>query len=121
MAGDDVASFLSVALNRGEKTEIPVEVRFLKSQRSLEMGGPGTPLKTLKLPDGINIGEIYPVLPGEPQTDRSTLLMPGAPFPRLAIELTSEGGGKRTVRIDPTTGTPIIDQPVPPPTEAPGK
>jgi len=121
MAGDDVASFLSLAMNRVEKTETPVEVRFLKSQRTLEMGGPGTPLKTLKLPDGINIGEIYPVAPGEPQTERSTLLLPGAPFPRLTIVLTSEGGGRRAIRIDPATSTPIIDEQVAPQPEAAAK
>lgn len=121
MAGDDVASFLSLAMNRVEKTESPVEVRFLKSQRTIEMGGPKTPLKTLKLPDGIGIGEIYPVFPGEPQAERSTLLMPGAPFPRLIIELTSEGGGRRSIRIDPATGTPIIDQPARLQTETAGK
>jgi len=121
MAGDDVASFLSLAMNRVEKTESPVEVRFLKSQRTIEMGGPNTPLKTLKLPDNIGIGEIYPVVPGEPQNERSALLMPGAPFPRLTIELTSDGGGKRTVRIDPATSTPIIDESAHPQTEAAGK
>ena len=33
MAGDDVASFLSFAMNRVEETEFPVEVRFLNAQR----------------------------------------------------------------------------------------
>lgn len=121
MAGDDVASFLSLAMNRVEKTESPVEVRFLRSQRVIEMDGPATPLKTLNLPDGIGIGEISPEVEGEPQTERSALLMPGAPFPRMTVELTSVGGGRRAVRIDPTTSTPIIEEPARPQTEGAGK
>jgi prepilin-type N-terminal cleavage/methylation domain-containing protein len=110
MAGDDLASFLSLAMNRVEKLEAPVEVRFLRSQRKVEMAGPNMPVRTLQLPENIGLGEIYPVVPGEPQGDRSVLLMPGAPFPRLSIELTSRSGGKRLVRIDPVTGTPVIDE-----------
>jgi prepilin-type N-terminal cleavage/methylation domain-containing protein len=121
MAGDDVASFLSLAMNRVEKTEFPVEIRFLKAQRTIEMSGPHTPLKTLKLPDGIGIGEIYPVAPGEPQAERSALLMPGAPFPRLVVELTSTGGGRRAVRIDPATSTPVIEESARPQMESTGK
>ena len=121
MAGDDVASFLSLAMNRVERVETPVEVRFLKSQRKIEMSGPNTPLKTLQLPDGISIGEIYPVELGEMVADRSALLMPGAPFPNLTIELTSQGGGKRAVRIDPATSTPVIDENARPQAEAAGK
>ncbi len=121
MAADDLASFLSLAMNRVEKLEAPVEVRFLKAQRKVEMDGPNTPLKTLQLPDGISIGEIYPIPPGEALNERSALLMPGAPFPRLTIELTSQGGGKRTVRIDPATSTPIIDEFVRPQTESAAK
>jgi len=115
MAGDDVSSFLSLAMNRVERTESPVEVRFLRSQRALEMGGPHTPRKTLQLPDGIAIGAIRPALADELQADRSFLLMPGAAFPRLLIELTSQGGGRRAVRIDPVTGTPFVEEAIQPP------
>ncbi len=121
MAADDLASFISLAMNRVEKLESPVELRFLKAQRTVEMGGPNTPLKTLKLPDGIDIGEIYPAASGDAQIERSVLLMPGAPFPRWTIELTSQGGGKRAVRIDPATSTPIIDEFARPQTEPAGK
>ena len=109
MAGDDVASFLSLAVNRVERTESPVEVRFLRPQRTLELGGPQTPRKTLQLPDGIGIGAILPAVADDPQVERSFLLLPGAAFPRLLIELTSRGGGRRVVRIEPATGTPIVE------------
>jgi prepilin-type N-terminal cleavage/methylation domain-containing protein len=119
MAGDDVSSFLSLAMNRVERTESPVEVRFLRSQRALEMGGPNTPRKTLQLPDGINIGAILPSIAEDPQGDRNFLLMPGAAFPRLLIELTSQNGGRRAVRIDPATGTPVVEEAAHPFPEAP--
>ncbi len=110
MAGDDVASFLSLAMNRVERTESPVEVRFLRAQHAVEMGGPNTPHRTLQLPDGIGIGNIEPALPEDLLVERSFLLLPGAAFPRLLIELTSQNGGRRVVRIDPATGTPIVEQ-----------
>ena len=119
MAGDDVSSFLSLAMNRVERTESPVEVRFLRSQRALEMGGPNTPRKTLQLPDGIGIGTIHPAIAEQPQSDCSFLLLPGAAFPRLLIELTSQGGGRRAVRIDPATGTPVVEDAAHPYPEAP--
>lgn len=119
MAGDDVSSFLSLAMNRVERTESPVEVRFLRSQRALEMGGPNTPRRTLQLPDGIGIGAIRPAIAEEPQAERSVLLLPGAAFPRLLIELTSQGGGRRSVRIDPATGTPVVEEAAHPYPETP--
>lgn len=114
MSADDVASFLSLAMNRVDRTESPVVLRFLKAQGALEISGPSGPPKMLKLPDGISIAEVYPLEPGEPQSERSALLLPGGSFPRLIVELASRGGARRSIRVDPVTGTTLVEGPVQP-------
>jgi hypothetical protein len=37
------------------------------------------------------------------------LLLPGGAFPSLTVELSTLNAGKRSVRIDPVTGVPVID------------
>jgi prepilin-type N-terminal cleavage/methylation domain-containing protein len=104
-AADDVASFLALAMNQVERTESPVAVRFLKAQGVLEMSGPGVPLKTMKLADGISIEEVTPVVPGQPDEEKSVFLLPGGSFPRMTVELASRSGGRRSVAVDPVTGS----------------
>jgi prepilin-type N-terminal cleavage/methylation domain-containing protein len=106
-AADDVASFLALAMNQVERTESPVVVRFLKAQGVLEMSGPGAPLRTMKLADGISILEVRPVVPGAPDEERSVFLLPGGSFPGLTVELASRSGGRRSVAIDPVTGSAV--------------
>jgi prepilin-type N-terminal cleavage/methylation domain-containing protein len=107
-ASDDVASFLSQAMSRVERTESPLELRFLKPHGSIEMAGPATPMKTLTLPDGIALAEVYPVPPGDP-AETNVLLLPGATFPRLVVELVARNGGHRWVRVDPATSLAIVE------------
>jgi prepilin-type N-terminal cleavage/methylation domain-containing protein len=108
-AADDVASFLALAMNQVERTESPVQVRFLNVQGILEMSGPGVPLKRMKLADGISIVEVKPEFPGGPEDERSLFLLPGGSFPRLTVELGSRSGGRRTVAVDPMTGAVVTD------------
>jgi general secretion pathway protein H len=107
-ASDDVASFLSQAMSRVERTETPLELRFLKLHGAIEMAGPATPTRTLALPDGIVLAEVYPVVPGDP-AEISVLLLPGGTFPRLVVELVARNGGRRWVRVDPTTSLAIVE------------
>jgi prepilin-type N-terminal cleavage/methylation domain-containing protein len=108
-AADDVASFLGLAMNQVERTESPVVVRFLEAQGVLEMSGPDVPLKTMKLADGISIAEVRPAVPGEQDGVRSVSLLPGGTFPRLMVDLTSRSGGRRTVAVDPVTGSAVAE------------
>ena len=109
VAADDVAAFLSQAMNRTERTETPIEVRFLKAQGTIEMAGPATPLRTLKLPDGVTLSEVYPEPEDGSLTEPSFLLLPGGAFPDVTVELSTRSAGKRTVRIDPVTGAPVVN------------
>ncbi|MGD0578673.1 MAG: prepilin-type N-terminal cleavage/methylation domain-containing protein [Bryobacteraceae bacterium] len=109
VAADDVAAFLSQAMSRTERTESPIEVRFVKKLATIQMAGPNTPLRTLRLPEGVTLSEVYPVPEEGPQPEPSVLLMPGGAFPSVTVELSTSNAGKRTVRIDPVTGVPVID------------
>jgi prepilin-type N-terminal cleavage/methylation domain-containing protein len=108
-AADDVASFLGSAMNQVERTESPVVVRFLEAQGVLEMSGPGVPLKTMKLADGISIAEVRPAVSGGQDGERNVFLLPGGSFPRLMVYLTSRSGGRRIVAVDPVTGSAVAD------------
>jgi hypothetical protein len=94
-------------MNQVERTESPVVVRFLEAQGVLEMSGPGVALKTMKLADGISIAEVRPAFPGGQDGERSVFLLPGGTFPRLMVDLTSRSGGRRTVAVDPVTGSAV--------------
>jgi prepilin-type N-terminal cleavage/methylation domain-containing protein len=109
VAADDVAAFLSQAMSRVDRTESPIELRFVKAKASIEMAGPDTPLRTLRLPDGVTLSEVYPVPEDGPQAEPSVLLLPGGAFPSLRVELSTLNAGQRSVRIDPVTGVPVID------------
>jgi|SRR5208283_2481837 len=109
VAADDVAAFLAQAMSRAERSETPVEVRFLKTKAAIEMGGPSTPTRTLHLPDGVVLAEVYPVVAEEGfEPVRSVLLLPGGAFPSLRVELATREAGKRSISIDPVTGVPVV-------------
>jgi prepilin-type N-terminal cleavage/methylation domain-containing protein len=109
VAADDVAAFLSQAMSRVDRTESPIELRFVKSQATIAMAGPDTPLRTLHLPQGVTLSEVYPIPEDGPQPEPTVLLLPGGAFPSLRVELSTLNAGKRSVRIDPVTGVPVID------------
>ena len=63
------------------------------------------------LPEGVTVTHVYPEPPGEPPEMVSVVLMPGATFPALRIELLNTRGQRRLVRIDPLAGVPVVELP----------
>jgi len=59
------------------------------------------------------IARILPEIPGQEQQPpaRAYMLYPGGTVPRFGIELTNRRGDLRFVRVDPITGSPIIERP----------
>lgn len=108
VAGDDVAAFLAQAMSRAERGETPVEVRFLKAQGTIEMGGPNISPRTLHLPDGVVLSEVYPLPEEGFDGAQSVLLLPGGAFPSLKVTLSTRTAGRRSVSIDPVTGVPVV-------------
>jgi len=63
------------------------------------------------MPTGVTIENILPPLPLETEAERSFLLYPGGAAPRIGIEIVNRRGSRRTVRVDPLTGVPQVEQP----------
>lgn len=111
-AADSVASFLTLAMARVERSQEPVELVFFRQEGRLELRTPDPKFaRTLGLPEGISIHHVFPEPPVEGETARSVVLVPGAPFPRLAVELLNRRGSRRLIRIDPLSAVPIVEIP----------
>jgi len=71
---------------------------------------PHKPMEIL-LPEGVTVTRVYPEPPGEAPELVSVVLMPGATFPALRVELLNARGQRRLVRIDPLAGVPVVEVP----------
>lgn len=117
---DSIASFLTQAMTRVERTQQPVELVILPAEGRLELHAPQPGFdKEFLLHDGIVVSRILPELPGEQPPGRFFVLMPGATFPGLGMELTNKRGQRRLVHIDPLAGVPLVEIPPEPGEERP--
>jgi general secretion pathway protein H len=112
-ASDDVAAFVGAAMSQVERSESPLELRFSKSDGVIELGGPATASRTLRLPDGVKLAEVYPMLNGVADNERRVMLLPGGGLPRLSVELASRSGMHRWITIEPVTGMPLVEDRAP--------
>ncbi len=99
-AADSVGAFLNAAMNRAERRQdvIEIVVEPKRNRLALYSSEPGYE-RVLELPQGVR-------LPGE--DERHVLLLPGASFPRFAVDLVNSKGSKKRIAVDPITGTPRI-------------
>lgn len=109
-ATDSVAAFLSQALLRCERSQQPVELLVHPGSGRMEMRGIAFQ-RELALPDGITVLRVFPTLPGEPPEERAILILPASNVPAAGIELLNRRGLRRLVRIDPLTGSPVVETP----------
>ena len=109
-ATDSVASFLTQAKTRLDRSQDAVLLTFDKSAGRLEMHG-ATPAsaKQLVLPEGISILRVHPEPPGDPVLVREVVLTPGATMPAFSIELLNRRGQHRLIRIDQLSSVPIVE------------
>jgi prepilin-type N-terminal cleavage/methylation domain-containing protein len=101
-AAGSAASFLTSAMNTVERHEQPAAIVISPKLNRLAVytaASGDTPAQKLDLPPGIAL---------EGDEPRRVLLFPGGAFPRIAIVLRSEKGGRRSVEIDPVTAVPKI-------------
>jgi prepilin-type N-terminal cleavage/methylation domain-containing protein len=112
-ASDDVAAFVGTAMSEVERTESPVELRFSRNDGVIEVAGPATPARTLRLPDGVSMAGVSPSVAGMPDNERRMMLLPGGGLPRLSVELASRNGMHRWITIEPVTGMPLVEDRAP--------
>jgi general secretion pathway protein H len=108
-AGDEVASFLNVAMDRADRKQQVVEIRISPAENAIGARSADSSFdRKIAIPDSVRIATVGPVLANTNQEDlaRRFLLYPGGTLPRIAIGLVSKDGRKRQVIVDPMTGMP---------------
>lgn len=110
-ASDDVASFLNGAMERTNRRNTPVEMTFIPSEnaiilRSTEVGFE----RRLDLPQGVTLEKILPEGFGNTALPRVVMLYPGGTVPRIGVQIATSSGRRRVIRIDPITGTPVMER-----------
>jgi general secretion pathway protein H len=103
-AAGSVASFLTSSMNSVERREQPAAIVISPKENVLDVfttAAPNKPQSQLTMPAGIII---------EGDEPRRFMLFPGGAFPRIAIVLRSEKGGRRSIQIDPVTAVPRIQR-----------
>jgi hypothetical protein len=63
----------------------------------------------LTMPDGIVMEPIAAVQSEDAEGISRWLFMPGGAVPAVAIRLSNQHGGRRTVKLDPMTGFPRVE------------
>jgi prepilin-type N-terminal cleavage/methylation domain-containing protein len=109
---DSVVNLLNTAIDRAERRQQVIEI-WISAQDNVVIAR--TPdlgfARRLDMPGNFHITAITPVLQTAPSEPRRFLLYPGGTVPRLGIEITSNGGRKRVVTVDPLTGMPHSGEP----------
>jgi prepilin-type N-terminal cleavage/methylation domain-containing protein len=99
-AADSVAAFLNSAMDRVNRRQDVIEVVIDPKQNQLALFStePGY-TRTLELPRGVTIAG---------DAERRYMLMPGASFPRFAVDLVNGRATRKRIAVDPITGSPQI-------------
>ena len=106
-ATNSIASFLTTAADRAERNQQAIELVISTQANTLTAVSSDTRFQQrLELGDDIRIVNVLPALvnqrPDAPA--RSFVLYPGAPVPRIGIELAGRAGPHRVIAVDPLTG-----------------
>ena len=109
-ATSSTAAFLNAAVTRAERLQQPIELVISPkdSRISLYSNEPGF-TRELRMPAGVTIEAVLPLIPEEPDGVRRLILVPGATVPGIGIQIAGRRGGRRIVRLDPMTGFPRVE------------
>ena len=111
-ASDSIVSFLNAGLNRAERRQTPVEIVISLPENKIKLSAIDTS-RELGMPESIRMVRIHPVLPTGDDQQRSFVLYPNGAIPRFGVEIATSNGGRRIVRVDPITGIPQVEIPLP--------
>lgn len=106
-AAGSVSAALNMAMRTAERRQLPVELAIESSRNQLVMRSvDGKAPRVFSLAPGIRIARVLPALfADEAQRDRYLILYPNGAPPQLLVELRSERGASKIVRLDPFTNT----------------
>lgn len=101
-AGDEMVSFLTVAMDRAERRQQVVEIRISPKENGIAARAADASFdRKIALGDTVRISTV-----DSQDEARRYLLYPGGTLPRIVIVLASREGRKRQVIVDPVTGMP---------------
>jgi type II secretory pathway pseudopilin PulG len=106
-ATSSVAAFVNAAGTHAERRERPVELLLNNKTLVYISTDPGSKHE-LKLPEGISMEPIAAMPSEDAEGVSRWLFMPGGAVPSVAIRLKNKHGGSRTVKLDPMTGFPRV-------------
>ncbi len=112
-AAGTVSAALNMAMRTAERRQLPVELSIQSSRNQIVMQSVGgNAPRTFAIPPGVRIARVLPALfSDEAQRDRYLILYPNGAPPQLLVELRTERGAVKAVRMDPFTNTArVIDE-----------
>ncbi len=108
-ASDSLVSFLNAGLNRAQRRQEAVEVAISIKDNRVSLTSASL-ARTLDMPNGVTIEQVWPKLAVETDAPRLFLLLPGGAIPRIGIEIANRKGVRQIVRVNPMTGVPEIER-----------
>jgi prepilin-type N-terminal cleavage/methylation domain-containing protein len=112
-ASNSIVTFLNSGLNRAERRQEAVEIVISIQENQMVMRSVDPSfVRTVAMPQGVKIDRIHPPIPGlEGERARTLMVYPGSAIPGFGVEIVNDRGVRRIVRVDPTTGVPLIGKP----------
>jgi prepilin-type N-terminal cleavage/methylation domain-containing protein len=113
-ATNGIVSFLNSGLNRAQRRQQMVEITISISANTLEMRSTEAEFhRKLEMPGGVSITHVLPELQENPDEPRTFVLYPGGTVPGFGVQLINRKNVERIVRVDPITGVPRVEKPLP--------
>jgi prepilin-type N-terminal cleavage/methylation domain-containing protein len=110
-SADEVAAFLNGAVERAQRKNVPIEVTVLKAENAIVLRSTEPNfLRRLDIAQGVAIEKILPEGADNSLAPRVFVIYPGGTVPRVGVQLAASQGRKRIIRIDPITGSPVIER-----------
>jgi type II secretory pathway pseudopilin PulG len=112
-AAGTVSAALNMAMRTAERRQLPVELSIETSRNRLVMQSvDGKAPRVFPIAPGVSISRVLPALfADEAQRDRYLILYPNGAPPQLLVELRTERGAVKSIRMDPFTQTArVIDE-----------
>lgn len=119
-AADSVSNLLSAAMAQVERSQDVVEITVDRTMGVVSVRGAARRFfRELKLEPGLSIAAVRPALEDDVLGVQHYLLVPGATYPAILIDVVNQRGRHRIVRIDTLTSTAVVENEPSPAKEEP--